>query len=271
MSLPAPYANPLFAPLAPWLGRLDPPWPAHPDARALVRLAALAADLGLRSATGHALSFPPPRDDGLGYEARIGLNGQVETRADNWHDFFNALVWCAFPLSKQAINGRHLQALAAQAEQGRGAARDAMTHFDECGALVLAADPSLLELLRGFRWRELFWERRNDLAEALRVVVFGHATYEQLLVPFRGLTAKAVLYEVTPAELAAVDAGDLAALDARLALELAAGRYGVPRELQPLPLLGLPGMTPDNECPAYYDDAWQFRPGRRATPRIMAG
>jgi hypothetical protein len=233
-------------------------------------LSRLAAELQLRSATGHPLSFPPPQDDGLGYEARIGRNGQVETRPDNWHDFFNALVWCAFPLSKQAINGRHLQALALAAGEGggkaRGGARDAMTHFDECGALVLSTDPSLLQLLRDFAWKPLFWERRADLAASLRVVVFGHATYESLLAPFRGLTAKAVLYEVDAAGLAAVDRGDLAALDARLAAELAAGRHGVPRELQPLPLLGLPGMTPENADPLYYDDTWQFRPGRRAKP-----
>ncbi len=270
MSRPAPYANPLFAPLAPWLARLQPPWPPVPDAAALAGLTALAAGLALRSATGHPLSFPPPRDDGLGYEARIGANGQVETRPDNWHDFFNALVWCAFPLSKQAINGRHLQALAAAGDgapgSGRGGARDAMTHFDECGALVLSSDPSLLQLLREFRWQELFWQRRADLAASLRVVVFGHATYESLLAPFRGLTAKAVLYEVDAAALAAVDRGDLAALDARLAAELAAGRHGRPRELQPLPLLGLPGVTADNENPDYYADTWQFRPGRRAKP-----
>jgi len=274
VSFPAPYANPLFQPLAPWLERLDPPWPAAPDAAALAGLSRLAGDLGLCSATGCPLSFAPPQDDGLGYEARIGHNGQVETRPDNWHDFFNALVWCAFPRSKQAINGRHLQVLAATPGDGsphaqggpRGDARDAMTHFDECGALVLSTDPSLLQLLQDFAWKPLFLERRADLATALRVVIFGHATYESLLRPFRGLTAKAVLYEVTPAELASVDRSDLAALDGRLAGELAAGRHGVPRELQPLPLLGLPGVTPDNEDPLYYDDTWQFRPGRRAKP-----
>lgn len=270
MSWPAPYANPLFSPLVPWLERLQPPWPAAPDAVALASLTALAASLALRSATGQSLSFPPPQDDGLGYEARIGACGQVETRPDNWHDFFNALVWCAFPLSKRAINGRHLQALAAAGGDapgsGRGGARDAMTHFDECGALVLSTDPSLLQLLRQFRWQELFWQRRADLAASLRVVVFGHATYESLLAPFRGLMAKAVLYEADAPALAAVDSGDLTALDARLAAELAAGRHGRPRELQPLPLLGLPGVTGDNENPDYYADTWQFRPGRRAKP-----
>ncbi|HLO65211.1 MAG TPA: DUF3025 domain-containing protein, partial [Azonexus sp.] len=37
-----------------------------------------------------------------------------------------------------------------------------------------------------------------------------------------------------------------------------------PHDFQPLPLLGIPGVTPENENPAYYDDTWQFRPGRRA-------
>jgi len=30
-----------------------------------------------------------------------------------------------------------------------------------------------------------------------------------------------------------------------------------------LPLLGIPGVTPASIDPAYYDDTWQFRPGRR--------
>jgi hypothetical protein len=34
-----------------------------------------------------------------------------------------------------------------------------MTHFDECGVIVVACDPELLALLRGFQWRRLFWER----------------------------------------------------------------------------------------------------------------
>ena len=55
-----------------------------------------------------------------------------------------------------------------------------------------------------------------------------------------------------------------AAVDARLAAELAGGAYRRPRDFQPLPLLGIPGVTPASEDPGYYDDTWQFRPGRRA-------
>ncbi|MDQ5905211.1 MAG: hypothetical protein QG672_2805, partial [Pseudomonadota bacterium] len=58
-------------------------------------------------------------------------------------------------------------------------------------------------------------------------------------------------------------ATQLAEIDAQLAADFAAGRHGDPRSLQPLPLLGLPGVAPENEAPTYYDDTWQFRPGRR--------
>lgn len=247
---------PLFFPLAPWLERL----PERPDAAAVARLAATA---GLFTESGRRLRFVPPQPDGLAYERRIWERGEVETRPDNWHDFFNALVWLAFPRAKAALNARHRRAMAAVAA-GRGEVRDAMTHFDECGLVVVAADVSLLELLRGFRWKPLFWERRAEVVRAMRFFVFGHATYEQLLAPFRGITAKAVLYEVGDDWLGQPLKRQLADLDARLAAELAAGRYASPRELQPVPLLGIPGMTPDNARGDYYDDTWQFRPGRKA-------
>lgn len=252
--------SPLLAHLRPWLDRLPP----SPDTAAVALLAAASS---LRTESGQALRFVSPQDDGLGYERRIWERGEVETRPDNWHDFFNTLIWLAFPRAKAALNARHLRAMGAE-DAPRGQVRDAMTHFDECGLVVVSDNPLLLELVRAFRWKELFWERRADLQRDMRFFVFGHATCEQLLAPFRGLTAKAVLYEVAADWLALTAAEQLAAIDARLAAELAAGQHAVPRDLQPVPLLGLPGMTPDNERPEYYDDTWQFRPGRRQAARV---
>jgi hypothetical protein len=249
------FANPLFFPLTPLLARLPP----APD---MAALSALAAERALRTVTGQPVSFVPPQDDGLGYEARIAARGEVETRPDNWHDWFNGLVWLTFPLAKAALSARHAAELAA-AGDGRGAVRDAMTHFDECGAVVVAEDASLLDLLAAFSWKELFVTRRAEVVAGLRIFIFGHATYEALLAPFRGLTAKCVLTPVAAGWLQQPLAAQLDDLDVRLATDLAAGRHGDPRSLQPLPLLGLPGVTPANEDPAYYDDAWQFRPGRR--------
>ncbi|WP_300454141.1 DUF3025 domain-containing protein [Accumulibacter sp.] len=234
-----------------------------PSAPGLALLDELSATRDLRTQSGQRVVFRPAPADGLDYETRIWTRGEVATRPDNWHDFFNALVWLTFPLTKAALNACHVEALAAPiGGHGRGQARDALTHFDECGVVVVSSDPSLLGLLRSFRWRELFWERRLDLRRALCCFVFGHATYEQLLRPFRGLTGKAVLYAVDSAWLQRPPSEQLADLDRRLAGELEAGLYRQPRALQPLPLLGLPGVTPDSDNPAYYDDPYQFRPGR---------
>ena len=246
----------LFEPLAPILAQM----PLMPDS---ARLNALSLARGLQTQSGQPLRFVQPVDDGLGYEARIWATGAVDTRPDNWHDFFNALVWLTFPRAKAALNARHAKMLAALPE-GRGSARDSMTHFDECGVVVVSSDPALLALIRDFRWQTLFWARRADLAGTLRCFIFGHATYEQLLAPFRGLTAKAVLYDVSEDWLQQPVTTQLAAIDQRLAAELAAGAHAVPRDLHPLPLMGFPGVTADNESAVYYDDVWQFRPGRLA-------
>ncbi|HEX6735957.1 MAG TPA: DUF3025 domain-containing protein, partial [Azonexus sp.] len=100
--------------------------------------------------------------------------------------------------------------------------------------------------------------------QAMRFVVFGHATYEALLSPYRGLTAKAVLYQISEDWLGLSDEALNAALDEQLAGDFAAGHHTRPRALQPVPLLGIPGVTPDSENPKYYADAGQFRPARRA-------
>jgi hypothetical protein len=118
-------------------------------------------------------------------------------------------------------------------------------------------------LLRNFEWKKLFVEQRAEVKQNMRFVVFGHATYESLLKPFRGLTAKAILYDVDASWLQLPLAEQLVAVDIRLAADLASGRYTRPRDFQPLPLLGIPGVTAESEDPAYYDDTWQFRPGRR--------
>lgn len=250
------YASPLFAPLRRWLEQL----PATPDAVALGRL---VEAYPVHGENGRRIRFVPPQPDGLAYECRIWETGEVETRLDNWHDFFNALVWLSFPKTKIAISTSHVRAMS-PAGEARGMARDALTHFDECGIVVLSSRPELLDLLRAFEWKKLFVEQRAAVQTAMRFVIFGHATYEQLLKPFRGLTAKAVLYEVSEGWLEMPFAEQLAAVDLRLAADLASGRYRRPRDFQPLPLLGIPGVTPENEDPAYYDDTWQFRPGRGA-------
>lgn len=227
----------------------------------------MAEEAGLATASGHPVRFALPAADRENYEQRVWRCGIVETRAENWHDCFNALIWLAFPRAKAALNALHLgEKLPAAA--GRGPARDAATHFDECGLVVVCCDPKLLELVRDFRWKELFWQRRREVGECMHFLVFGHGTCERLLAPFRGLTAKALLFDVEPAWFDLSAAPRLLDVDRRLAALIKAGGLASPRDLQPVPLLGIPGVVEDNRAESYYDDTWQFRSGRR---RFAAG
>lgn len=256
--------HPLSEFLRPWLG----------DAAAgLPGLNRLAQERGLVTGNGVPLRFVPPPADDLGYEERAWLSGAVATRTDNRHDFFNALIWLAFPRSKAALNRCHYAALLETRRQGgtaRGSLRDALTQFDECGVLMVGTSAGLWDVLRAHRWREAFVGRREELLRSTRFLVFGHASHDLLAAPFVGLCGKALFIEVGAAWLDLPAREQLAELDARLA-GLFDSREFSPRDWQPLPLLGIPGATAENESAEYYDDARQFRPARTMRPGSSPG
>ncbi len=233
----------------------------------LAAMNAEAAAAGLVSGAGKPLSLVVPGGSGLPYEERIYWLGEVETRPGNWHDFFNALTWLSFPHTKAALNRHHHVARIAQNAAGsgqRGPARDALTQFDECGLIVISSDITLWQGIRAHRWKEVFSQRRQDVLDRLRVFVFGHATYDMLRTPHIGLCGKALFLHVDSDWLEQPLAAQLADADARLAQRFGGDMAFRPRDFQPLPLLGLPGATPDSELPCYYDDPRQFRPLRLA-------
>jgi hypothetical protein len=252
---------PIFTTLAPLLGRLPPNrFPRHDE------LSALATPTVV-SGGGAPIRFVPPAAasrESSHYEVRIFETGEVQTRPDSWHDLFNALVWLAFPRTKAVLNGHHYDEIRARrGERLRGTARDVLTLFDEGGIVVAAADPELAALLREFRWKELFWRRRVEVLRSMRFYVFGHAIYEKALEPYKGVTAKALIFETTPDFLDAPIERQLSDLDARAA-DYFSGTQALAstRNLSPLPILGIPGWEPANACQEYYDNGVQFRPGR---------
>jgi len=200
-----------------------------------------------------------------GYEAGIAISGGVPTREYDWHDYFNALVWRRFPQAKAALNAAHIAALAQRAPSApRGPRRDALTQFDECGVVVSASEPALLAALRCHEWRELFWGARDAWGRVIEVTVFGHATLDQLRAPFVGLCGKALLREVSPAWFERALADRCEALDRWMAGQIAdPNGIGGEVRLQPLPLLGVPGVVAESGAADYYDDIRQFRPLRR--------
>ena len=258
--------SPIFAPLQPVAARL--PAIGWPDT---ALLSALAEDCGRRvvNAQGQQLRFVPhpgkPKDFESGFEQRAYLRGDVQVRALDWHDLFNALVWISFPTTKAVINARHFEVLYEGGRGNRPPQRDALTLFDEDGVVVLSSDPELLELVRDFRWKALFWERREQVRGRMRCFVFGHALYQKALTPFIGLTGKAVLLEVPQGFLELSLQAQVEDADRRLAAHVwDRSHLCRGRELAPLPVLGVPGWWPDNDEEAFYDNAAYFRPGRQA-------
>lgn len=204
------------------------------------------------------------REPSAAYEIRIFETGEVQTRPENWHDLFNALVWIAFPKTKAVLNRHHRdEIIARRGEAQRGTARDVLTLFDEGGVVVGSTDPALSGLLRDSRWKELFWTRRREVRRSMCFKVFGHALYEKAVAPYKGVTAKALIVDVAAEVLDAPIERRLAELDARAARYFSGAQaLASTRGLPPLPILGIPGWESANEREDYYDDASQFRPVR---------
>ena len=241
----------------PWAQALG--WPAA-SALDLDQANALAAARDCRSGSGQALRFVPAQTlsgPDLGYETIIFEQGQVPTRTTGRggrHDFANALAWLSFPQLKARLNALHVEALQGDNGSGpRGGLRDRATLFDESGALVLTDDEALAERLRQFSWPGLFVECRDAWADRIRVVITGHALIEKLCAPYKSICAQALVLPASPATVP--DAVDAIAARALYPAAL--------QSLTPLPLMGIPGWSPANHDPAFYNDSQVFRTGRQ--------
>lgn len=204
-----------------------------------------------------------PQADGH-YETRIYLTGEVQTRSENWHDLFNALVWRVFPRTKSIINQLHY--LNASTGTVRGTARDILTLFDESGVVIACSAEELATLLRQHRWKELFWVNRNQVARHLRFYVFGHSLHEKNMRPYLGLTGKSLIMPVARTFFDQPMACQLDKLDGMLADHfIQPDSLSSTTRLPPLPLLGVPGWWADNENEQFYDNTRYFRPAKQVS------
>jgi hypothetical protein len=255
-------SSPMFEPLrgvGSALAELDR-WPTLEDYNALLNPL-------IHTASGAALRFVPqagkPAHMEDKYEARIYLNGEVQTRTKNWHDLFNTLVWLAFPEAKAVINSLHFKSISqrSNAETGnRGKIQDFLTLFDESGVVVLYADDEQASLLLEHRWRELFWEQRQTVTERVRFIIFGHSLYEKALKPYTGFTGKGLMIKVSETFLTQFPERSCQGCDEMIAFKLA--RLGK-EMLTPIPILGVPGWWAANATPEFYENQVYFRPKRQ--------
>jgi hypothetical protein len=257
--------SPIHAALASVLARL-------PGDRFPTRDELTAAASGVTTSRGMPVHFVAPRGNSdrerRYYELRIGETGEVETRADNWHDLFNALSWIAWPKAKAAINAQHAAILEARGEEEakrRSPARDALTLFDEGGVVVASSAPELSRLVTDFEWKALFWHRREELERRMRFFAFGHGLAEQALDPYLGMVAKTVFIEADDDFLALPFERQVARADALVAAHFAdPANFPSPKAMAPMPVLGVPGWYPGTARESFYDDDDHFRSkGRR--------
>src|SRR5258706_875283 len=154
---------PIFAALVPLLRCLPPDrFPRYDELNAL-------ATPSVASGGGAPIRFVPPAAS-VQYATPVFGTGEVQTRPDNWHDLFNALVWLAFPRTKAGLKLHHCEEIRARrGERLRGTARDGLTLFDEGGIVVAAAGAELVALLPRYSWQELVWRGTRDGRRAKRV------------------------------------------------------------------------------------------------------
>jgi len=203
-----------------------------------------------------------------GYEAWVASTGSVPSRARDWHDFFSMAVWAHLPRVRWALNRLHVSADQSLADprNGRTAVQNIAAQFDESGLIVASSDPEVLADLAALAFKRVFWERRASLSATTRFIAVGHGSLESLLHPHLALVGKALLLPLgspPPADPVALFDG----VD-ELGAEAVSSWDRTLAAPAPVPLLGIPGWSPD-QTSEFYDNARYFRQQRwraRAAP-----
>lgn len=198
------------------------------------------------------------------YEQIIAELHQVPSRESSWHDFFNGIIWLQFPATKKLLNRLHVEQIQAFGLHPRTLVRNQVTHFDECGLVLVGTDPKAREIvnaLKNHQWSQALMEEKGGWGSILHPIIFGHANLEMLLNPFMGLTAKWLYIECPQLEIEPIPSlENLALIDLALALHIEQNQaFASKGQLKPLPLMGIPGWY-KNQNAEFYQQTSFFRP-----------
>lgn len=215
----------------------------------------------------------------MSYETFIGITGHIPTR-NNLHDLFNGSIWLTFPKTKALLNYYHRVEMAKAANKQntdavRGRVRDTITVFDENGAVLVTSDSSIGQALIEFNWQDSLVTTRGSWDNPYQpkshaqaaVYIFGHALLEQLIYPRKPLCAHSVIIHVSQDFFALSTSKRMELLDDKLVDHmdnLLSSEVVTPRQLSPLPILGVPYFWAKNSDPSFYDDSFVFRSTRRS-------
>ena len=217
--------------------------------------------------------------EGEAYEHFIGTTGNIPTR-DNLHDLFNGSIWLTFPKTKAVLNYHHMLEIAKQGiSERRGRVRDTITVFDENGAMLVTSDASIGEALVNFDWQASLvkprakWDNptQPDNSAQAAVYIFGHALLEQLVHPRKPLCAHSIVIHVAQEFFTLSLTERMRYLDDKVAeyMDTLLSNDDVkPRQLAPLPILGVPHFWAENADTGFYEESYVFRSGRRQKIKI---
>jgi len=220
----------------------------------------------------HFISQTEFETDARYYEEIIFQDKKIPTRA-NWHDFFNGLIWLQFPRTKHYFTKVHNSEIHSHGLKRRTPVRDRITHFDECGLLLLSNHSDLENEIAAHNWQHVFVEKKAAWHRTIVPVIIGHALWEMLLNPFIGLTAKVkVLYlpNASDAELAHIQASLYSTSISAKIDDLLYQHLNENQDLYrhkpwlPLPLLGIPRWSHLKQDTAFYANDQYFMPKRKA-------
>ncbi len=175
------------------------------------------------------------------------------------------MVWLQFPKTKSVINALHVKEIGQQGEKrNRTRKRDALTLFDESGVIFVSSDDQIVEALIDHEWKELFWKKRDEWRRSISVFIFGHGLYEKALSPYIGMTANALTLHVDNHFFEQDRQSQINEVDQIISIKLQTENIlENPRDLTPLPMLGVPGWWQENKHEEFYNNQNYFRPKRQ--------
>lgn len=248
-------------------------WPTLKEYQTILESAGTA----IKNANGQLLNVveqgPKAKSFEENYAPRIYLTGEMQTRTENWHDFFQVLTWRLFPKTKSIINQRQYLSSSTRVESnnryaGRTNCENMLSLFDECGAVLLYTDTLLAQFAKDYEWKQLLWDHRYRITNRFSCFVFGHALFEKLFNPYIGMTANCIFIRCDSNFFSLPLSDQINFIDSELSQRLSDEvAYQNPADLSPFPILGLPGWYPQNQDEAFYDNSSYFRPKKSIESR----
>ena len=202
-------------------------------------------------------------DDSRYYEQIIFDEQLIPTRANSWHDFFNAVIWSQFPNTKRLLNRLHVEQISIHGTHPRTPLRNKLTLFDECGIVLVTTCKDLVSAFDRQSWQDIFCQQQVSWFEDTLPFIFGHAVFEMLLNPFIGLTGKVLVIQLDSIPEALKDDNAYMHLDILLHDYLMSEQiFEQAKPFFPFPVLGVPGWHFAKQDQEFYANTQYFMPKR---------